>query len=281
MRYGEFHAMGTTVRAWTETESDFRATVSWFERVEAICSRFRDDSELTRVNRDASETVALSPVLASVVSHAAEMRQLTGGLVDAGTGAALMAWGYDRTFEEVTDSDRPPVSTPESEWSVDAGVLTRKPGTIIDLGGVGKGWTCDVAVETGLASVVSAGGDLRSAHPNTRVPIEDPWGDTIATIPLGLGALATSSTTRRRWRVGDRMAHHLIDPRTGRPADTPILSATVVAGTATEAEAGAKAVLLLGEDGLSWAADQAWIEAALAVWHDGSVFGTKGLKLAA
>jgi thiamine biosynthesis lipoprotein len=77
------------------------------------------------------------------------------------------------------------------------------------------------------------------------------------------------------------MAHHLIDPRTGRPADTPILSATVVAGTATEAEAGAKAVLLLGEDGLSWAADQAWIEAALAVWHDGSVFGTKGLKLAA
>ena len=177
--------------------------------------------------------------------------------------------------------DGPPVIDGDSVWRVCGGVLERSAGTLMDLGGVGKGWACDVAVESGWARVVSAGGDVRSADPATRVPVLDPWGHTVADIALGVGALATSSITRRRWRVGSGEAHHVIDPRTLAPAQTPVLSATVAAETATAAEAGAKSVLILGADGLQWAERQDWIEAALVVWHDGSVFATNGLELAA
>jgi thiamine biosynthesis lipoprotein len=113
------------------------------------------------------------------------------------------------------------------------------------------------------------------------VPVLDPWGVESIRIALGVGALATGSTTRRRWRVGSDEAHHLIDPRTMAPALTPILSASVISETAAEAEAGAKAVLILGRDGLAWAGEQDWIQGAVAVWHDGSVFATPGIRTAA
>ena len=100
-------------------------------------------------------------------------------------------------------------------------------------------------------------------------------------VSLGIGALATSCTSRRRWKAGDREVCHLIDPRTMTPIDTPILSATVLARSALEAEAGAKAVLFRGEDGLAWAAETAWVDAAVVVWSDGSVYATPGIEVAA
>jgi thiamine biosynthesis lipoprotein len=81
--------------------------------------------------------------------------------------------------------------------------------------------------------------------------------------------------------VGGREVSHLIDPRTRAPVESPVLSATVLAETAVEAEAGAKAVLLLGEDGLAWADGRDWISGALVVWHDGAVYATTGIELAA
>ena len=129
--------------------------------------------------------------------------------------------------------------------------------------------------------MVSAGGDVRSADERTRVEVLGIGGEVAARLHLGVGALATSSTLRRRWQAGGRAAHHLIDPRTMAPAVSPVVSATAMAETAAEAEAGAKAVLLLGEDGLAWADRQPWLRGALAVWHDGSVFATTGIRVAA
>ena len=103
----------------------------------------------------------------------------------------------------------------------------------------------------------------------------------MARVHVGRGALATSSTGRRRWRVGDTEVSHLIDPRTMEPVESPVISATVLAETAVDAETGAKTVLLQGVDGLAWAAEQSWIDAALVVWRDGSVFATPGLEVAA
>ena len=280
MRYGSFPGMGTIVEVWSECEELFEVSVDWFSRFERTCSRFLADSELSIVNRAAGPTVSLSPLLLAAIEAADHARTLTGGLVDAGLGGVVSAWGYDTSFSEVMGRDRPPVIDGDSAWRVCGGVLERSAGTLMDLGGVGKGWACDVAVESGWARVVSAGGDIRSADPATRVPVLDPWGHTVADIALGVGALATSSITRRRWPVGSGEAHHVIDPRTLAPAQTPVLSATVVAETATAAEAGAKAVLILGADGLQWAERQDWIEAALVVWHDGSAFATNGLELA-
>jgi thiamine biosynthesis lipoprotein len=151
----------------------------------------------------------------------------------------------------------------------------------LDLGGIAKGWACDRAVDGGLARVVSAGGDLRSADPATVTTVMDHHDGISARVRVGIGALATSSIARRRWRVGEREVSHLVDPRTMEPVETPILSATVVAGTAVEAEIGAKSVLIKGAEGLAWADRTEWIRSALVLWHDGSVFATVGTELVA
>jgi thiamine biosynthesis lipoprotein len=278
-----FPAMGTSVDVTAPTNGGIAATRQLFEDVERSCSRFLPESELTRINDDPATRVLVSPNMARVLQVAEHARSITGGLVDAGVGGAVSAWGYDRTFTAVTDRDHDAVAeyVPEPGWSVQGAVLTRSPGTRIDLGGIAKGWTCDLAVERGHATVVSAGGDVRSSDPETTVEIVDPWDETATTILLGIGALATSSVSRRRWRIGGGEANHLIDPRTMRPTSSPVLSATAMTATAAEAEAAAKAILLRGADGLAWADRQPWISGALVVWHDGSVYGTTGLEIAA
>ena len=127
--------------------------------------------------------------------------------------------------------------------------------------------------------MVNAGGDVRSRHPGAVIRLLDPWEHCVATVPLGAAGLATSSRTRRRWHAAGEDAHHLIDPRTGAPADSPIFSATAMAPTAVEAEAGAKAVLIEGRAGLAWADTRTWLSGALAIWADGAVYATTGLKL--
>ena len=276
-----FRAMGTGVEAWCPDEKSAAELRAWFEDVEAVCSRFRPDSELSRVNRSRTGLVVVSELFAEVMDAADRARRLSGGLVDAGVGAAVTGWGYGRSFELVQDLDEVPPPSPSPEWAIEARRLVRSAQTRFDLGGIAKGWAADRAVEGGMAGVVSAGGDIRSADPGTTVSVIDPWGATAVRIRLGAGGLATSSTTRRRWKAGSREVSHVIDPRSMEPVTTPILSATVVAASAADAEVGAKSVLLRGEDGLAWAADADWIDAAVVVWHDGSVYATPGIEVAA
>lgn len=270
--------MGTDVVAIADDVAGVR---DWFAAAEGIFSRFLKDSELSRLNSSAEDTVAVSSSLASCLAVAQELREKTGGLVDPAVGSAVIGWGYDRTFKEIADRKQVEMMDGVGRWSVDGKVVTRRPGVVLDLGGIAKGWTCDKAVTSGLADVVSAGGDMRSAHQDTVAEITDPWAEIAARVVLGEGGLATSSTTRRQWSVGDAEANHIIDPRRLAPVRSPIFSATVTARTAVEAEAGAKAVLLRGEDGLAWAEQQDWITAALAVWHDGNVYATTGWEIAA
>lgn len=276
-----FPAMGTGIDAWCDDAEGAEEVRAWFEEVESVCSRFRLDSELSRINEAVGGAVTMSDLLAEVMQAADRARLLTGGLVDAGVGSAMSGWGYDRSFEEIRDLEGAPLHIPTPRWSIHGRVLTRDPGTRIDLGGVAKGWTCDQAVERGMASVVSAGGDIRSDDHRTVVSVEDPQGEIAARLYLGVGALATSSTTRRRWKAGGREVCHVIDPRTMEPVISPVLSATVVASSAVDAEAGAKAALLLGDQALVWADETEWVEGALIVWHDGSVLATSGIEVAA
>ncbi|MBT8212694.1 MAG: FAD:protein FMN transferase [Acidimicrobiia bacterium] len=275
-----FPAMGTTIEVRATGAHGVRAAARLFEDVEETASRFRTDSELSRINANPTPTMELSPLMTEVVQAADRMRLLTDGIVDAGVGQAVRDWGYVTTYSEVRDLETAPASSAIGGWHLEDNRLTRSPGTLLDLGGVAKGWTCDRAVETGLATTASAGGDLRSADPDTVAEVLDPWGEVATVIHVGVGALATSSTTRRAWSVQGRRAHHLIDPRTRAPSTSPVLSATALTTTAVEAEAAAKAVLLLGADGLAWADRQPWIRAAVAIWTDGAVYAT-GLEAAA
>ena len=269
--------MGTKVVARGDDPTEVHP---FFVAAEAVFSRFDPASELSALNNDPRESVTVSPQLTGCLQAAADLRERTAGLIDPAVGNAVLDWGYDRTFTDVEDRLEVGPISEVGHWSVNGSVVSRRPGVRLDLGGIAKGWTADRAVAAGLADMVSAGGDVRSST-DTVIAIADPWGETAATVRLLEGGLATSSSTRRRWKVGGVGAHHIIDPRRLEPATSPIYSATVTAETAVEAEAGAKAVLLHGEQGLVWAEKQDWIRAALVVWHDGSVYATTGWELAA
>lgn len=231
-----------------------------FEQQEARFSRFREESLLSRLNR--GETID-DPWLDTALELAIEAHAQTGGLFNPMVLSALVRAGYDRSFESVgggTLSGRE-VPAPEN-------CLERSPGGwrlatgSVDLGGIVKGWTADLAVEHLVSRhadvFLNAGGDIRCAGAEERAPgwkveVDEPAGGT-AWAGTVQGAIATSSTLKRRWRTdAGGPAHHLIDPRTGLPAETPFVQVTVRAGSCTWAEVWAKAVLIGGSDGLALA----------------------------
>jgi thiamine biosynthesis lipoprotein len=267
-----FKAMGTTVVAdpvSAAAEEDIR---NLFASYEKRFTRFDQGSELSRLNR--GDTQSLSAEMCDLLARAEELRDRTAGLLDIGVGSAVLDWGYDRTFGEVVDQPSTPARTADSNWSYNNGRLKLDVGTKLDLGGLVKGWAADRIVESGLATMLSAGGDVRSSDPAITSELLGPDEDAVALVAVGVGGIATSSTLKRRWMMGRTQAHHLIDPRFMTPRRSPIHSASVVAESAIEAEAGAKAVLLLGAEGLSWASEQTWIRQAIAQWHDGTVYST-------
>ncbi len=265
-----FRAMGTDVALIASADEPAQAferaareTEAIFAREELRCSRFRGDSELTLVNARAGRPTRLSEGLAEIVGHALEAARDTRGRFDPTVLDAVLAVGYDRDFDEVLAGARSALRPPRPcgrwrEVRLEGTELRLPEGVGLDLGGVAKGWTVDLAAEAAAASglrwaVVNAGGDLRIAGepptPGIEVGVEDPESpqDEVLRLVLTEGALATSSITRRAWGNG---LHHLIDPSTGAPADTGVLQATVWAPTCAEAEVRAKDALLDGEAAL-------------------------------
>jgi thiamine biosynthesis lipoprotein len=269
-----WHGMGTSIEVHGATLDAIVTARSMFDNAEERFSRFLPSSELSAINRADGGSVSVSLEMAEVLGAAAELTERTDGLVDPGIGAALVDWGYVASFAPDIRLDERPQRRSRPQWTIEGRTLTMTPDTRLDLGGFVKGWTCDQVVESGTATLASAGGDLRSRDAGLVVDVLDA-NDTVATrVHLGVGAFATSSVSKRRWQVADTTAHHIIDPRTMAPSRGPVVSASVAADTAIEAEAGAKAVLLQGVDGLAWADRQPWIRFAMAIWNDGSIYGT-------
>ncbi len=256
-----FPAMGTTVEALLESDDHeapaaLLAVEAEFERLEGSLSRFRPDSALSRLNREGR--IEGRPELAHVVALALEARNATCGRFDPTIHDALIAAGYDRTFENLSPEEAPGQVTDcylaASEVRVDGDSVVLGPGVRIDLGGIGKGYAVDTAV-VGLAGLgpclVNAGGDVAVAG----VPRAGVWAVSVETpgrpLTVGLtgGGLATSGRDKRRWVRNGEERHHLIDPTTGRPATSPWLRVTVAAPSAVAAEVAAKDVFLGAESG--------------------------------
>jgi thiamine biosynthesis lipoprotein len=237
---------------------------------EARWSRFRPSSELCRINDAAGAPVVVSRSTFALVARAVDAWRDTGGRYDPTVLAALEAAGYDRDFDAVVrergddvagaGAEVPGCGDVELDDLVSA--VRLPPGVALDLGGIGKGEAADeVSAEllaAGVAGVVGVlvnlGGDLRArgvapAPHGWVVDVDDPL-DTGRTGMLALaeGAIATSTKLRRAWSRGDRSLHHLIDPRTGEPAESGLASVTVVAGEAWRAEVLAKAAFVAGPD---------------------------------
>lgn len=265
--------MGTVARIVCDADGgiDF---ASQFAEIERRLTRFQSTSDLSRLNADPRACVPAAPLLRAAVSAALRAARLSGGLVDPTVLGALRCGGYARSRAHAVpaallpglDSAPPrrPAAPDQAErWraiEVDhaAGVIRRPPGLELDLGGSAKGWAADLmATRLGRHGrcAVDCGGDLRIVS-GRRAFRGTPWevrvrhpltGGLAHTLYVRKGGVATSGIDARLW-LGSRgeLAHHLIDPATGAPAWTGLLTVTALAATALEAEALAKAALLSG-----------------------------------
>ncbi len=294
-----FRAMGSQFNVWLEAADGpaiLRRVPGWVEDVEAVLSRFRPQSELNRLNARSGQWMTVSDVLYQAVEKALHAATLTDGLYNPLILPALVAAGYSRTFDEIRAGASPEAHSPDlpvivPDWhSVELSSRRRAvrlpAGAQIDVGGTAKGWTAELIADRLAAygpCLVDAGGDLAArgapeGQPGWPVAVAEPGQDdagTILWIALADKAVATSGLDYRRWRQGGKMQHHIIDPRTGRPARTDVQSVTVICPAATTAEAYAKAVILLGSDaGLEWINQQPQ-HAALVVCAGGTVLATQ------
>lgn len=267
MRRWRYEAMGTelVVLAPESAPATGPRVRALFAEWEQRFSRFRPESELSRVNAAAGRPVEVSAPFAEVASVALAAARATGGLFDPTLLEQLLALGYDRTFRELP-ADRPtrlgaPAAAPGGAWrkielDLEARTIHLPAGVRLDFGGLVKGMAVDAALAALAADdagpcAVDAGGDLAVLG---RPPGRDAWpialveADGAPVVGLVSGALATSTVSRRRWRVDGEERHHLVDPRTGRPAGSGLRAATVAASTCRAAEVACKAALLLGAE---------------------------------
>jgi thiamine biosynthesis lipoprotein len=280
-----FRAMGTEIELFLDADESAEGLLAEaeaeFERLESILSRFRPESELSRLNRERSSEVG--PELYEVVTLALEARGRTAGRFDPTVHDAVVAAGYDRSFEDLPETrehtpDRRAVCAGTVDVSESGSRITLGPRAHLDLGGIAKGWAAD-RVLAGLSSagpaLVNAGGDVVCTGGPWHVGVETPSGSV--TLEILEGALATSGRDRRRWLRGGEEKHHLIDPATGAPADSELIRATATADTAAEAEVRATALFLAGTlERAASEADAAGIPAVL-VTQDGRSLLAGGL----
>jgi thiamine biosynthesis lipoprotein len=272
----EFHAMGCAMHGIVDRAREPESLAylpEWVEVWVQILSRFRYDSELTRLNQIHDQPVPVSHTLWEVLQAARTAEKFTNGLVTPTLLDALVKAGYDRSFDvlphQVTHKSIPRwvVPAPLNMMNVDAAAQTviLPSGMSLDFGGIAKGWCADQAVkrlQMDGPTLVNAGGDIAISGPRAdgsewQIAISNPFqsGEEIGTIYLTACGVATSGKDRRRWTRDGILQHHVINPFTGQPAETDLLTVTVVAPTVMEAEAAAKAAFILGSR-----AGMAWIE---------------------
>jgi thiamine biosynthesis lipoprotein len=278
-----FRALGTDILVCVDNGADQAPAAlddvpRWFADWEQTLSRFRADSELARLNLTVDQPVRVSDALWDVFQSALRAERDTDGLVTPTIADAVISAGYDRDFallqngvqsRETLDSVTATVPALDNvTWDESARTILLSAGVRLDFGGIAKGWIAQQTAErlkvhgAALATLVNCGGDIAISGPLLN---GEPWeigvyrpfdreGDYAETLYFDAACgVASSATDRRRWMQGERARHHIIDPRTGQPAETDVVHATVVAANAVEAEAAAKSVLIRGSwDGLGW-----------------------------
>ena len=279
-------ALGTSVLVLTTRDDRLEAATTTvrqvLEDVDAAYSRFREDSELTRVNANAGRTIPISPLLATAIDAALRAARLTDGAVDPTIGRAIRVAGYDDDFPRIA-AKGPHPALPQSGRDIhlraervpgwQAIRLDRRSRTVwlpegveLDLGSTGKALAADLAAKAAMAAageggvLVSLGGDIGTAGESPsggwRILVAEdsrvkPSGDgDVICVPAG--GVATSSTTVRRWSRGGVILHHIIDPQTGLPTSGPFRTVTVVAGTCLDANIASTAAIVRGEAAIDW-----------------------------
>lgn len=287
-----FAALGTTAVLLVTDPAALGAArellAAELSRVDQACSRFRQDSELSRVNAAKGTAISVGAVFGDALDVALCVADATGGAVDPTIGASLKALGYDRSFLVTPREDPRPVAPlpPRADWRAVAwDPVTRRVrvpvGVSLDLGATAKALAADRAASTaaqatGCGILVNLGGDIAVAgQPPARgwcVTLADDHralSDAGPTVTIRGGGLATSGTAVRAWRRAGRAVHHIVDPVTGDTAAPVWRTVSVVAATCVEANAAATAAVVLGERALRFLGDRGL--AARLVGTDGRV----------
>jgi len=271
-----FQALGMrisvhTVGAWALVPAQARVR-DILADVDRACSRFRPDSELAGVHFAEGRPVAVSPLLFDLLDAALWSAGVTGGAADPTVGTAVASLGYDRDFAQVAPSG-PALArlpSPAPGWGCieldrALGTVRVPKGVVIDLGSSAKAFAADwaateVAATFGTGALVNLGGDIAVAG---EAP-EGGWAvglaldsatapeETAVVVSVRTGGLASSGTAVRTWKRGERRLHHIIDPRTGYPAESPWVLASVAAGSCLLANAASTASVVLGEEAVGW-----------------------------
>jgi len=268
-----FRAMGCEMLAMVDSPSapSLPSIPGWFEEWEQSLSRFRLDSELTRLNQTHERPVRVSKTLWDVFNTARKAEQLTGGLVTPTLLDAIIEAGYDRPFDQlppqISSAPAAAISASHSLTTITANESTRSitlpAGVSLDFGGVAKGWSAHQAMKRLQAdgpALVDAGGDIAISGPRAdgspwQIGVADPFhpNEEIEILSVNEGGVATSGKDRRHWMRNGIQQHHIIDPFTNQPAETDLLTVTVTAPDVMQAEAAAKAAFILGsQPGLRW-----------------------------
>jgi thiamine biosynthesis lipoprotein len=237
--------------------------------LDETCSRFRPDSEISRLERTShGRPVAVSPLLFDALEVACAVAEKTAGTVDPTTGSALVELGYDRDFDEIARgphaAHHPPVPAP-GWWRItldaDARSAAIPDGVHVDLGSSAKSFAADgaamrITAVLGCGVLVNLGGDVAIAgpapHDGWAIGIGDrsttPSDEVDLVLAVFAGGVATSGTTGRTWICDGRRVHHIVDPWTGEPADPVWSFVSVLAPTCVEANAWSTAAVVWGED---------------------------------
>ena len=255
-------------------------------------SRFQDDSELCLLN--AASEIKVSPEMTEILSFALASYAETEGVFDPSILSALETQGYAESFGSASFGV-PSGTSQEKRYPFDTltvdfetGIVRKPIGLRIDLGGIAKGYSVDRVVrmlrERGNADflidaggdIFASGGDAEHGYGYWAIDIADSSGksERAALLILSDQAVATSGTDRRRWSVGNEMRHHLIDPKTGRSAETDILSVTVVGNSVVRAEVFAKTLCVIGRERAIDLAEKRGIPAFLVTETGETVYTT-------
>ncbi len=294
-RRASWEALGSTVVVQVTDPSGLtraRAeTVAELDAIDRACSRFRADSELSRVNARAGRPLKVGPLLIEALEVALRAAELTDGDVDPTLGMALELAGYDRDCRLLTTPGNEPAPPPVLTARVRSGwrtvVLDRATSSIriptgvrLDLGATAKAWAADRAAAAAARAsecgvLVSLGGDIATCGPapagGWRIRVtDDHRSDPSApgqTVSIASGGLASSSTAVRRWSHGGHTMHHIIDPATGAPARTRWRTVSVAAGDCTDANIATTAALVRGDAAETWL-EELGLPARLIDWDD-------------
>ena len=298
----EFRAMNTSVMLAAEGEQaipGMYAAKAFIDDCEQRFSRFLPGSELTELNHWAGNWIEISDDLMDLLQLSMQYYRETNGIFDPTILSDLKQIGYDRSMDEIRAQGvhvpvRASIRTSRlafDEIDIDpAENKVRLPrGMEIDLGGIAKGWIVERAAQLLNQYVdvcgVSAGGDIQFiGHPldgaDWDVYLEDPRSptETLTQLHIPSGAIATSSVMKRSWSQGEKIRHHLIDPRSGEPAQTDWLSVTVISPSIITADIYAKAILIAGEKELPNLLAAKQDLTFIAVDHQGNLSGSADYK---